>query len=96
MISFNWVVTVYTDWLWFQQLEYLDIWRTQWVVRIVVFVLAFFFAAAVLLGNWLLARRRAISATSPFNPQFLTSSGIAWLIAGVALFLAATFKGGGL
>ena len=91
VISFNWVVTVYTDWLWFQQLEYTDIWRTQWMVRILVFVVAFLIAALILLGNWLLARRRAIAATSPFNPQFLTSGGISWLIAGVALFLAFTF-----
>ena len=50
------------------------------MVRILVFVVAFVIATAVLLGNWLLARRRAIRDTSPFNPQFLTSRGIAWLI----------------
>jgi len=90
-ISFSWIVNVYTDWLWFRELAYTDVWRTQWMMRIAVFVIAFLIAALILLGNWLLARRRAIRATSPFNPQFLKSSGIAWLIAGVALFLAFTF-----
>jgi uncharacterized membrane protein (UPF0182 family) len=90
-ISFSWIVNVYTDWLWFQELAYTDIWRTQWMMRIAVFIIAFLIAAFILLGNWLLARRRAIRATSPFNPQFLKSSGIAWLIAAVALFLAFTF-----
>jgi uncharacterized membrane protein (UPF0182 family) len=91
LISYSWIVNVYTDWLWFQELEYTDVWRTQWVMRIAVFGVAFLVAALILLVNWLLARRRAIRATSPFNPQFLTSSGIAWLIAGIALFLAFTF-----
>ena len=90
-ISFNWLVNVYTDWLWFQELQYTEVWRTQWMARIVVFLIAFIIAAAVLLSNWLLARRRAIRDTSPFHPQFLSSSGIAWLIAGVALFLSFTF-----
>ena len=63
MISFNWIVNVYTDWLWFQELKYTDIWRTQWMVRIGVFVVAFLIATLILLGNWLLARRRAIRAT---------------------------------
>jgi uncharacterized membrane protein (UPF0182 family) len=91
LISFSWIVNVYTDWLWFQELDYTDVWRTQWLMRIAVFGVAFLVAALVLLGNWLLARRWAIRATTPFNPQFLTSSGIAWLIAGIALFLAFTF-----
>ena len=27
--SFNWVVTTYTEWLWFTELGYADVWLTQ-------------------------------------------------------------------
>ncbi|MFN2188970.1 MAG: UPF0182 family protein [Candidatus Promineifilaceae bacterium] len=91
LISFSWLVNVFTDWLWFTEMAYADVWRTQWMMRIAVFVIAFLLATLILLGNWLLARRRAIRATAPFNPQFLKSSGIAWLITAIALFLAITF-----
>ncbi len=91
ILSFNWIVNVYTDWLWFNELTYENVWLTQWAVRVVVFIVAFILATILLLGNWLIARRRAIRNTSSFNPQFLKPSGIAWLIAAVALFLAFTF-----
>ena len=91
ILSFNWVVNVYTDWLWFNELSYQNVWLTQWAVRVIVFVLAFIIASFLLIVNWLWARRRAIRNTSPFNPQFLKPSGIAWLITGAALFLAFTF-----
>jgi uncharacterized membrane protein (UPF0182 family) len=94
LLSFNWVVNVYTDWLWFTELSYDEVWLKQWAVRLTVFVVAIVIAAAVLLGNWLIARRRAIRNTSPFHPQFLTPSGVGWLIAGVAIFLAFTFASG--
>jgi uncharacterized membrane protein (UPF0182 family) len=94
LLSFNWVVSVYTDWLWFTELSYESVWAKQWAVRIVVFIIAFIVAAAMLLGNWLYARRRAIRDTSPFMPQFLAPSGVSWLLAGVALFLAFTFASG--
>ena len=91
VLSFNWIVNVYTDWLWFNELAYESVWLTQWVVRLAVFVVAFIVAALLLLANWLPARRRAIRNTSPFNPQFLKPSAVAWLITGLALFLAFTF-----
>jgi uncharacterized membrane protein (UPF0182 family) len=94
LLSFNWIVNVYTDWLWFTELAYDEVWLRQWAVRIGVFVVAFVIATVVLIGNWLYARRRAIRDTSPFLPQFLTPSGIGWLIAGIALFLAFTFASG--
>ncbi len=82
LISFNWVVNVYTDWLWFNELAYESVWVKQWAVRIGVFAVSFLIATLMLVGNWLVARRRAIRDTSPFMPQFLTPSGIGWLIAG--------------
>jgi uncharacterized membrane protein (UPF0182 family) len=94
LLSFNWIVNVYTDWLWFIELSYENVWIKQWAVRIAVFVIAFVIATAVLMINWLYARRRAIRDTSPFLPQFLAPSGIGWLITGIALFLAFTFASG--
>ncbi len=94
LLSFNWIVNVYTDWLWFIELSYESVWIRQWAVRLAVFLIAFVIATAVLMINWLYARRRAIRDTSPFLPQFLSPSGIGWLITGVALFLAFTFASG--
>ena len=90
-LSFEWLVTVFTDWMWFQEMGYTSVWSKQWIVRIGVFGVAFALATAVLLGNWMVARRRAIRVTSPFNPQFLAARGMGFLIAGIALFLAFTF-----
>lgn len=94
VLSFNWIVTTYTDWLWFTELNYASVWLKQWGVRVLSFIVGFVVAAAVLLRNWHAARRRAIRNTSPFNPQFLKSAGVGWLITGVALFLAFAFASG--
>ncbi|MDX1415109.1 MAG: UPF0182 family protein [Candidatus Promineifilaceae bacterium] len=91
ILSFNWIVNVYTDWLWFNELAYDTVWLTQWAVRVVVFAIAFTIAAVLLIGNWLFARRKAIRNTSPFNPQFLKPAAIGWLIGAIGLFLAFTF-----
>lgn len=95
ILSFNWVVTTYTDWLWFGELGYQSVWLKQWGVQIASFAAAFVIAAAFLLINWHLARRRAIRATQPFSPQFLAPAGISYLITAVALFLAFAFASGG-
>jgi uncharacterized membrane protein (UPF0182 family) len=95
LLSLSWIVNTYTEWLWFTELEYESVWFKQWLVRIVSFVAAFVVAIAVLLISWHVARRRAIIATPPLQPQFLRSSGIKWLINGVAIFLALGFAGTG-
>ncbi len=95
ILSFNWIVNTYTDWLWFTELGYAAVWLKRWSVQIIAFAISFVVATLLLLGNWHLARRRAIRSTPPFNPQFLTPSAIGWLISAVGLFLAFAFASGG-
>lgn len=94
-LSLSWIVDTYTEWLWFTQLSYQNVWFKQWAVQVASFVVTFILAAAVLLGNWHLARRRAIKATPPFNPNFLQFAGLKWLINGLGLFMALGFAGSG-
>ncbi|MCP4428728.1 MAG: UPF0182 family protein [Chloroflexi bacterium] len=94
-ISLNWIVRTYTEWLWFTELVYQNVWFKRWLIQLVSFVVAFALAAAILLTNWRLARRRAMRATPPYNPNLLEYAGIPWLINGVGLFLAFGFAGTG-
>lgn len=94
LLSANWIVTTYTDWLWFQEIGYEAVWLKQLGVRLATFAIAFVTASAILLLNWLLARRNAIRDTSPFHPQFLNNAGVKWLIIGVSLFLGFAFASG--
>ncbi|MCP4363282.1 MAG: UPF0182 family protein [Chloroflexi bacterium] len=91
VLLFSWLVNVYTEWLWFTAVEFNDVWLTQWGVRLAVFGLFFVVALLLFLLNWLIARRRAIRATPPFNPKFLQIPAVKWLIWGAALFLAFGF-----
>ena len=94
-LSLSWIVDKYTEWLWFTQLSYQDVWFKQWGVQVASFIITFVLAAAVLLGSWHLARRRASKATPSFNPNFLQYAGLKWLINGLGLFLAFGFAGSG-
>lgn len=95
LLSLTWIVNTYTEWLWFTALSYRDVWLKQWALQTVSFLVAFAIAAAVLLLNWHLARRRAISGTPRFNPQLLNSKGMKWLITGLGLFLSLSYAGTG-
>jgi uncharacterized membrane protein (UPF0182 family) len=88
LLSFNWIVRTYTEWLWFDAQEYQEVWLTQWLVRVVVFVVFFVIAAAVLLVNWRLAYRRAVQAT---RISLLALPGMNTLVTGGALFTAFLF-----
>jgi uncharacterized membrane protein (UPF0182 family) len=90
-ISFNWIVGVYTDWLWFTELNFQNVWLTRWSYQFFSFVVFFLIALLILWGNWHLARRRAIKATPPYNPRFLQITGVKWILTGIALFLAFGF-----
>ncbi|NKQ36092.1 MAG: UPF0182 family protein [Chloroflexi bacterium] len=92
-LSFNWVVTTYTEWLWFSAIGYLSPWLKQWGVRLAVFGIAFLVSLFLFLFNWHRARRNAIKDTPPFNPKFLQIPGINWLITGFSIFLALGFAG---
>jgi uncharacterized protein len=91
LLSFNWIVTTYTEWLWFSALNYPTVWLTQWGVRIGVFVAFFFLAALILLANWRIAFRAARRITIGSRLRLLDLPGVGWLLSGTALFLAFIF-----
>ena len=37
LLSLNWIVTTYTEWLWFTELKYQDIWLKQWGFQVLSF-----------------------------------------------------------
>ncbi len=85
--SFGWVVSTYTEWLWFTEVGYQSVWLKQWGAQIISFLVFFLFAAVFLLFNWHLARRRALRPSSS-GVQVLTVPGVGALITAAALFLA--------
>lgn len=90
-ISLNWIVFTYTDWLWFNDINYESVWLQQWWFRIGSFLTAFVAALLFLLLNWQIARRRAIKETPPFNPKFLQIKLVGRLITGAAVALSFGF-----
>jgi uncharacterized membrane protein (UPF0182 family) len=93
LLSFNWIINTYTEWLWFRALQYQNVWLTQWGIRLAVFAIAFVIAAAILLVNWRIAYRNAKRYRRLSRLPILDLPGINWLINGVALFLAFVFAG---
>lgn len=87
----GWLANVYTEWLWFNSVDYQGVWLTQWAARLGIFVFFFGLALLILLLNWLIARRRALRHTPPFNPKFLQIPHMKWLITGIAAFIAFGF-----
>ncbi len=94
LLSFNWVVRTYTEWLWFQELGYTQVWLKSWGARAALFVVSFALAAGTLLFNWLYARRRALQAPG-VGVNLLALPGLRGLIVIAALFLAFLFAEGG-
>ena len=89
IFSLGSIAAFYTDFLWFDALGFRDMFVKRLTVRVVVFVAAFVVAAAVLLGNWLVARRLAARAGDDVSQGVL---GITrWLIIGAGLLLAFLF-----
>lgn len=92
LLSIGWIVSTYTEWLWFSELDYQTVWLRQWLFRILTFVIFFVIGTLFLLLNWHLARRRAIQDTLALNnPKILQLRGIRWIITGIALFLGFGF-----
>lgn len=90
-ISINWIVGIYTDWLWFNELNYQNVWLTGYGYQFFSFVAFFVVAFLILWGNWALARRRAIKDTPPYNPRFLQIGAVKWILLVGALFLSFGF-----
>lgn len=92
VISFNWILTTYTEWLWFTNLGYRQVWLRQWGAEIVSFAAFFGVAAAVLLINWRIAFRRAKRSRRPAGTMnLLALPGLGWLVTAAGLLLAAIF-----
>jgi uncharacterized membrane protein (UPF0182 family) len=91
LISFNWIVTTYTEWLWFTSLEYQKVWLTQWGYRAATTAVAFVVAAIVLLVNLRLAFKTA-KETGPISGlRLLTLPGIGQLVTASGAFIALVF-----
>lgn len=85
--SFSWVITTYTEWLWFGEVGYQDVWLRQIGAQVISFAVFFTVAAVFLLFNWHVARRRALRPASA-GMQILTMPGISAIITAAALFLS--------
>ena len=62
LFSLNWIVTTYTEWLWFNNVGYQQVWLTNWSIQVVSFVVFFALGLLLVLGNWLFAFRQARKA----------------------------------
>ncbi|MEM7114036.1 MAG: UPF0182 family protein [Chloroflexota bacterium] len=91
LLSFSWIVNTYTEWLWFNSVDYANVWIRQWVAWGITFLIAFAIAAGTLLINFHVARRRAIKDTSPIQNQLLDYRWVPWLLTAAALFLGFLF-----
>lgn len=90
LFSLGSLIRAYTDWLWFQSLGYGSVWLTQWGVKTLTLLGFTGLAAAILLGNWLWAFRRASQmAGSGFN--LFRLPGLRGVLVAAALFLAYLF-----
>jgi len=91
LLSFNWVISTYTEWLWFSAQSYQDVWLTQWSLRIVSFIVFFVIAAVVLVVNWRIAYKNARrhGAISPL--RLLELPGMSALVTVVGLLVAFIF-----
>jgi uncharacterized protein len=94
LLSFNWIVTTYTEWLWFSALDYADVWLIQWLVRIGTFAFFFIVAAVILLVNWRIAYNLARRG-SRSRLRLLSLPGMSGLVTIGALFLAFIFASAG-
>jgi len=85
------IAAFYTDFLWFSHLGFRDMFVKRLTVRLAVFAIAFLLAAVVLIGNWLIARRRALRERTPLDQGLLASRGVRALIVAAGLILAFLF-----
>jgi hypothetical protein len=95
LLSFNWIITTYTEWLWFDAQSYRNIWLTQLGVRVAAFVIFFIIAAAFLLTNWRIAFNIALKTVSMAPIRPLELPGMSWVVSGLALFAAFVFASAG-
>lgn len=89
LLSFNWAITTLTEWLWFRAVGYERVWWTAFWARLGLFVATFLITAAVLIGNWRLARFLVIRVPNILGEErLLEERWVAPTITAVGLFLA--------
>jgi hypothetical protein len=91
LLSFNWIVTTYTEWLWLTALNFQNVWLTQWGIRMAAFGIFFVLGAVIILVNWRIAFNNARKSPSISRIQILALPGINWLLTSTGLFLAFVF-----
>lgn len=84
------IASFYTDYLWFDSLGFRDMFVKRLSVRVAVFAAAFVIAAAILLANWLFARRRALRASSNSGDVLIDNRTRTFIVA-IGLILAVMF-----
>ena len=90
-LSFNWIITTYTDWLWFGTLDYQSVWLTQLLIKLAVFVVGLLIAGAALLINWRIGLNIGRQSRPLYGPPILDLPQISWLINGLAVLIAVVF-----
>ncbi len=91
LLSLNWIITTYTEWLWFSALSYQTVWVTQWGLRVAIFLVFFIIAVAILVGNWRFAYKHAKWQAAQPQLRLLDLPGVSGLITVTALFLSFIF-----
>ena len=90
--SYSWVINTYTEFLWFDNLDFSSVWTTTFFARIVMFIVFFLLAMLFLFGNLLSASRGAVrSSNSSFLPG--NFSGFRVVLGLVAVFLSFSMAG---
>lgn len=89
ILSFNWIVHTYTDWLWFRNIGYDSLWLTEWGAQLITFIVSFIVAITFLLLNGRFASKGALATSSGFQPA--NFAGFKWLLRIGSAFLAFGF-----
>lgn len=85
-LSFNWIITTYTDWLWFQSVESVGVWARSFSARIITMLIFFTIALAFFLINIRIAFNGAAKTSTGFSPS--QYKGFRTLITLLATFVA--------
>lgn len=91
LLSFNGVVTTYTEWLWLSALDYQNVWLTQWTIRLAVFLIFLVLGSVIILINWRVAFKNARKVRSTTRLRLLELPGVSWVLNVTGLFLAFVF-----
>ncbi len=83
---------LYADWLWFEDLGYLSVYRTRLLTQVVAFLVGFLAVVGVLWANWLFLPPRLSVQTvlRPFRARVVRTGGhpFRWLFVAAGLLIA--------